>query len=325
MNQSSLQNSIFVVNEEPFCIWEIDFLKRNMEFLNGIDTEYFDYVLKVHLNSDDEKKASIALRTTLHHAMETFFSFLGAYIQAPTCAYAWIAKCSNRNLRDFVGQVGRPNNTLFTKLNIPQVTWENVAGLVFQRYMPNSERNKKTIQLFASLWQRLANEYRDQNNIDEYNSLKHGFRVRPGGFGLSAGLEHEYGVAPPAEEMQLLGKSDFGTSFLKIESIGKGDGNRSVRSRQMSVNWKIEKVALLIQLISMSINNIVSALKIVNGAKAEDCKFLRPQDDEEFDKPWHHSPGVTNCSLDFVIKDEEVTAITKEELLEKLRNKKRKS
>jgi hypothetical protein len=78
-----LQNSIFIVNEEPYCIWEVNLANRNNEFLDSIDTKYFDYILNVHLDSDDEKRAEIALRATLHHAMETMFLLLGAYIQAP--------------------------------------------------------------------------------------------------------------------------------------------------------------------------------------------------------------------------------------------------
>lgn len=43
-----MQNSIFVVNEEPYCILEVDLLERNNEFLDGIDTEYFDSSCSLH-------------------------------------------------------------------------------------------------------------------------------------------------------------------------------------------------------------------------------------------------------------------------------------
>ncbi len=119
-----MQNSIFVVNEEPYCIWEVDIAERNSEFLEGIDTEYFNYLLNVYLESEDEKRAAIALRATLHHAMETMFSLLGAYIQAPNCSYAWIAKCSNKDLRMLVKNIGSYHNTLYTRLNIERVSWE---------------------------------------------------------------------------------------------------------------------------------------------------------------------------------------------------------
>jgi len=131
-------------------------------------------------------------------------------------------------------------------------------------------------------------------------------------------------LRPLLKKCSCWGGSDFGTSFFKIESIGGGNGNRSIRSRRVAINWKIEKVILLTQLVSMSINNLVVALKIANGTKANTCKFLRPQNDEDFEKPWEYSPGVINCSIDFVINDDEVRAITKKKLLEKLENKNKK-
>lgn len=313
-----MQNSIFVVNEEPYCIWEIDMAERNGEFLDGIDAKYFDYLLDVHLESKDEKRAAIALRSTLHHAMETMFSLLGAYIQAPNCAYAWIAKCSNSDLRQLVKHIGGYHNTMYTRLNIEQVSWDSVSKLIFQCYKPGTKRNTEITKLFSSLWQRLATEFIDTNHVDEYNSIKHGFRIRAGGFSLAVGLEHEYGVAPPADEMKMIGSSDHGSTFFKIEPIGTLKRNRSIRSKRTSLNWKLDKVALLIQLVSMSITNIVSALKIANGAGAGTCQFLRPEEDADFDKPWSYSPGVTSCNMDFVINDSDVVATTRKELLEKL-------
>jgi hypothetical protein len=292
-----VQSSIFVVNDEPYCIWELDILERNREFLNGIDTEYFDYVLKVHVEANDEKRASIALRTTLHHAIETMFSLIGAYIQAPDCVYAWIAKCTNKDLREVVKKIGDFQNNLFTKLKLEKISWDHVSESVFRCYLPGTEKNRQTVQSFASFWKRLASEYIDQTHIDEYNSIKHGFRIRSGGFALAIGLEHKYGVSPPPEEMKTIGKSDFGSTFFKIEPIGGKKRNRSLRSRRISLNWSIEKTILLIQLVSMSITNITSALKIINGAKAGTCKFVRPQEDSDFETPWSFSTGIASCNI----------------------------
>jgi len=318
-----VQNSIFVVNEEPYCIWEVDLLERNNDFLDGIDTEYFDYLFKVHTEADDEKRASIALRTTLHHAIETMFSLLGAYIQAPNCVHAWIAKCSNKDLRALVEKISGYRNNIFTKLNIEKVTWECVAEYIFRGYLPGTEKNKDTVQLFASFWNRLAHEYIDKDHIDEYNSIKHGFRIKSGGFTLAVGLEHEYGVSPPPEEMKLVGKSDYGTTFFRIESIGEGKGNRSLRSRRIQLNWAIEKTTLLLQLVSMSIKNIKSALKIANGAEAGTCEFVRPQDDTIFEKAWSYSPGVTSCNLDYDLPEEKIVSVTKKELIERINDAKK--
>ena len=71
----------------------------------------------------------------------------------------------------------------------------------------------------------------------------------------------------------------------------------------------------------MSINNVVTALKIANGAKSGTCKFLRPQEDTDFEKPWQYTPGVTSCNMDFVIDEAQVIPITRKELLDKLSGK----
>lgn len=311
----TLQNTIIVVNKEPYCIWEVDLEKRNLEFIEGIDVDYFEYLLNLHLNSEDEKRASIALRTTLHHAVETFFSLLGAYIQAPDCVYAWVAKCSNTELRSLVKRVADGDSSLFTKLNLERVSWESLAELVFQRYLPDTERAETTIKSFAKVWNLLANEFLDDKNIDEYNSLKHGFRVRSGGFSLAVGIEHEYGVPPPSEEIQSLGGSEHGTTFIRLEPVGEIKNNRSLRSRKLSLNWKLEKVILQLQLVSASIVNIVSALKIANDIKASECKFSVFQEEDDYEKPWSFSPGVVSLNVDFSLDETKIIPLTKKQLM----------
>jgi len=313
-----MQSSIFLVHEEPYCIWEVDIPERNNEFLDGIDTDFFNYIVETNSNADDEKRASIALRSALYHAMETMFSLLGAYIQAPDCTYAWIAKCSNSQLRDLVEKIKTPNNNIFTKLNIEEVSWDCVTKSVFQCYMPGTEKNETMVKEFSTFLNRTATEFIKKNHIDEYNSLKHGFRVRSGGFSLSLGTMHEYGVSPPEEKMMSLGKSDYGTSFFTTEAIGKRKGNRSIRSRRASINWSIENTILHLQLISMAIGNITSALKVANGAKAGTCQFHRPQQDSDFQRPWSITTGISSCNMDYVIHEEEIITATKSEILEKI-------
>jgi len=313
-----IQNSIFVVNDEPYCLWEVDIRDRNIEFLNGLDPDYFQYLVSIHINADDEKRASIALRVTFHHAIETLFSLIGAYVQAPDCAYAWIGKCSNLELRKFVQRIRNMEPGIFTKLTIASVTWENIAQSVFHTYQPGSQRQADTVKCFSRLWLRLATEFTDPVQINEYNSLKHGFRVRSGGFALVAGVEHEYGVPPPADDMRLVGKSDYGMSFFKLETLGKDKGNRSLRSRRTSVNWSIERVVLLLQLCYFSIQNVIAALRFANGIAAENCKFLRPESGDDFDRPWQYSPGVTSLNIDHVINDHDTISLTRQELLDKI-------
>lgn len=314
-----MDNVIIVVNDEPYTIWDVDITERNKEYLQAIDVDYFQYLNETYQKSDDEKRASIALRASLHHATETLFSLIGALLQAPTAVYAWMPKCSNSDLRSIVKRINNKDDTLFVRYRFTRLSWEAISGVVFQWYLPGTDKQQRTIEQFSRLWQRLSYEFEDQDHIHEYNSIKHGFRIRSGGFALAIGEEKEYGVAPPASEMKLIGKSDYGTSFFVLKEVGGIKGNRSLTSRRVSLNWKFEKVVLLLQLVTMSINNVTSALKCLNGAEAGQCKFLRPVEDSDFSNPWTHSPGVTSCNFDFVIDESTVPKTGRKELLESIK------
>ena len=172
-----------------------------------------------------------------------------------------------------MSRINAKDKTLIVRYKLKRLTWQEIARIVFNSYLPGTDKQQKTIELFAVLWQRLSHEYLDVNHINEYNCIKHGLRLRAGGFSLAVGEEKEYGVSPPPSEMQMIGHSAYGSSFFVLKPVGDIKGNRSVTSRRFSLNWKIEKVTLLLQLVSMSINNITSALMIVNGIKPEICKF----------------------------------------------------
>lgn len=315
-----MQSSIFAVNDEPYCLWEVDIASRTRTFLDGIDTDYFDYVLKAHTNTEDEKRGLLAIRLSLHHSIETMFSLLGAFVQAPDCPYAWIAKCSNTELREFIARVSKEDASLITKLNIPPINWTSIASAVFSTYQPGTDRQKCTIKCFARLWGALTEEFLNQAHIDEYNALKHGFRARPGGFTLAFGIEPVYGISPPDAEMKTLGQSDFGATFLKIEWFGSGNGGRHIRSRKTSVNWSLERVVLLQQLVYMSINNVVSALKVVNNYAPSTCRFLRPENDSDFEQPWTYTTGVASINIDYALDESLLPTLTKADLLSILRD-----
>lgn len=316
-----MQSSIFAVNDEPYCLWEFDLMARTRAFLDGIDPDYFEYVLQTHTNTADEKRSVVALRLSLHHATETLFTLLGAFVQAPDCPYAWIAKCSNQKLREFAERVSREDASLITKLNIPSTSWASVANAIFATYQPETERQKDVIRCFAQFWRTLSGELVNQSTIDEYNALKHGFRTRPGGFALAIGVESADGESPPDTEMQTIGQSKFGATFFNIEPFGSAKVTRHIRSRQISVNWSVERIVLLQQLVYMSINNVISALKVVNGYAPSTCRFLCPDDITAFEEPWTYSPGVTSINFDSVLDESLLPEVTKADLLTKLRTK----
>lgn len=312
-----MQNSLFMINDEPYCLWEHDIKERNLEFLKGFDTEFFEYLLHCHINQDDDQRASLALAICLHHGLETLFSLLGAYIQAPDCVYAWIGKYRTNDLRELVSKVNSGKG-VSTKLRIERVSWRHVAELVFASYGTDAKRKTDTAKLFADTWTRLSHDFLDTVKSDQYNSMKHGFRVSPGGFKFAVGLESTYGVSPPPEEMQVIGHSEYGATFFKVEKIGTDKSNRSLRTRRTSLNWSIERMTGQIQLIQMSINNIISSLMVLNGAPPGTCKFIRPVDDDAFLAPWLYNTGVGSVNFDFCVDESNTVRTTKKMILKAL-------
>jgi hypothetical protein len=73
---------------------------------------------------------------------------------------------------------------------------------------------------------------------------------------------------------------------------------------------------LLNQATYISINNIVSALRVANGFPAGECQFLRPESQDDFLKPWQYSPGVTNMNWKSVADASNCRSLSKQELLE---------
>jgi len=65
----------------------------------------------------------------------------------------------------------------------------------------------------------------------------------------------------------------------------------------------------------MSIGNVTSYLRILNGDKPEDCTFHNPTDASAFDAPWAKSPGVTNVNFDTVIEPNDISPLSPDEIL----------
>ncbi len=321
----SVQNTIFSVDDEPYCLWEVNIKERNNEYLDSIDHGFFEYLGVINfeeIEGDEKKRAATAIRMAYFQGIETLFLLIGALIQGHDCVYAWVAKCMSGDLREIVRKISKGTNAIKGKVKIELYTWESIAKVVFAYAYPEEAKIEETAKAYAKVWGILAQEYLNKTNTMEYNSIKHGIRARSGGFGLAVGVEVEYGKPAPKENMKSLGHSEFGSSFFALERVGesKGSKNRSYKSRRHSVNWNPESLVLQLQLISMSIGNLVSILKILNGAAAGTVKFTRPVDIEDFEKPWKNSVGVISCSMDFNVDERVARSVTKEELL-KVNNK----
>ena len=190
----------------------------------------------------------------------------------------------------------------------------------------NPDRLNQARKLFADLWLKFAGDFTDKLNAKEYNSIKHGLRVRSGGFSLKIGREHEYGVPPPEKEMMLMGSSEFGTSFFLAEKISGAPPQRKdphFRVHRWAISWDAEAMAYGLNLIAMSIKNVVSFLKISNGVDPKTVQFTRPAEDDYFCKPWERSSDVLSIGMDSVVPEGSIYRASEEEILKLLGKKKK--
>jgi len=310
---SSPKGYLFLVVEEPFCVWSRDLRAQSLDFLRGLDPTYFAYLAKVHGErlDEDAQQAAVALRTAYHHGLEAFFALLFAALQAPDAPFAWIHRAWPKHLRYLVSAVNS-DATIPNKLGLEYVTWEKLSERVNLFRYDDPLKLAETQQLFASLWRSFAHDLTNQHHTDEYNGIKHGFRTHSGGFGLAVGIESTPGVPAPEENMRLVGSSKFGTSYLTVTPLGAKTPHFYMRSH--SLNWSPACMISALQLAGMSINNVISCLRLRNGVPGTEVTFLRAEDSAAFDAPWQDSIGVTYMGLGETIDEREVALLSKEEL-----------
>jgi len=287
-----LEARFFAVGTEPYCVWDWELGQRNLEYLESLDPDYFDYVGRAnlpHLKSDDpeeRRRAATAVRIAYHHGLESFFALLFATLQSPWCVAGWMQVYSPAGLREMVMAVDpglwgrgeqRKQVRAFREKLLPYVwlrprsllRWQGISRAVLPL---NADEQKvaEVQKLFGSLWQGFAKDLVNDAFVSEYNSLKHGLRAGFGGFYMRIGLESVPGEPAPAEAMRSLGSSEHGSSFFtprtfvehpteKDKKARPGRGRDShFRIRRQALNWDPEGLCEALSLVSVSIRNVRS-------------------------------------------------------------------
>lgn len=324
-----MQHSIFLVDDTPYCAWGWELQKTNLEFLDHIDPTYFEYQANTHfanLEGENKSQAATALRTSYHHGLESFFALICAALQAPDCVVGWFEKYQVHQIRKLVSRITSESDLISNKLGLGQVSWEALSLCINKFAYPGEDKLRDTQRLFGKLWGRLAQEYLNEVNSKEYNHIKHGMRAKPGGFFLRYGKEHEEGVVPSSEEMTTLGGSKFGSYFFVADRVKDAPRTKGTdphfRLIGRGVNWDPKSQAQALCLIALSIQNVISFLKIFNGVNPQEVGFSRPEDSDYFEQPWKRSMGVVSMSMDFFpVHEEHITRYSEGQLREQLKVK----
>lgn len=309
-----MQYSKFAVDETPWCVWDWELQNQNLNFIESVDPHYFTYLARLfaHSEDDQEHSAALALRSAYSHGLETLFAFLFASLQAPDCVIGWLHKYEIYNLKNLLKKVGN-RQLINTKVNLSSISWQNIADGLLLFSLDDKDKEKRIKQKFAFLWKKLAEDYLGASFTPEYNSIKHGFRAKSGGFWVAFGREDVAGVPAPADHMHLFGKTEFGSTFFEVVPLDKGKHN--FRLLKHSRGWKLERFYFGLHLISDSLQNILSFLKIANGVDPSSVEFVWASPESLFDEPWKEYPNLSGISMNSIIEPEHITPFNNDEIL----------
>lgn len=318
--------SRFVIFNRAVCVWDMNMRQLNTDYIKSIDFEYFRFIAEQNLqlinNPESDKKeklyASINLRNSYSMGLETMFALIGALLQAPDCVVGWMMKYKISELHSLVKTIHSylPIKTKFSKVKLQG--WESIMRIIFGYFPKNVEQNiDEIISNYAQTIASFASEYSSQKFNNEYNSIKHGFRIRAGGFKLALKLASKDGKEIENSKWISLLDSEFGTSFYFEEKLK--DSSNNIRIKNLSINWQPENFYNALYLISYIIENIKTFLCLVHKIDGV-SKQYRYIDNEHYSSAWQNMQGTGDGSLDLGFDYNAVKILSAEEIKSVYRN-----
>ncbi len=295
-----------IVSKHPFLIDDralvfVGTSRENLDFLKGIDPEYWRYQAAVHksaIGSDDEgqrQRAATALRVAYGHGVEALVALLGAFVQAPTYPLGWISSYRNLELRSVAKRLQTGVPALPGQL--APATWPSIAAEVF-RYVLKDLRTELSCR-FAAVWEYFADRFLEDTFEPEYNTLKHGMRSLVGGFKIALGPDTT-DLSPSTPDQHapqaLVGVAEYGSTFNLHRRI-EGTSHSFEFHERASQAWVPSQFVAGLDLVAVSVRNIVSRLLIVAGEEPVDVRFEWPEDTDAYERCWKPAPSISTVSF----------------------------
>ncbi|TRZ84618.1 hypothetical protein D4R89_13300 [bacterium] len=303
-----MEKVLFYVGEKPYAVWGRDIAEKNGQFLKNYDTRQFEYLAKVHMaqvDTENAQQAATALRTAYGLAQEALFSIIGAALQAPKCVFGWLYRYREPDIelviRGIEGSAKIPN------LLRGALTWQSLSNEIHKGLvLPDRAKEKEIKSRFAIFWDYISAEFMDKKLRNEYNCAKHGLRLQPGGFRIGLGIQAKPNVPIPIDKLNWTQKSRFGSTTLSLEKISQNKDLVDYSVREDSRNWDIDSLTGRIQLIAMSINNVISFLRTINGQKHTCQQYSWPEDLAYFDLVWESDCDINSLSVDARVTENDI-------------------
>lgn len=314
-NQDHLwRGTPIIIDDNPMVFWDRDNSRTQVDFLKSIDPTYFRYLASIHesqLEGEDGLSAAVALRVTYSHAVESLFAFIGAAIQAPRCPAGWLLMYKNADLKNLIEKIS-DREPFLSKWNLERAGWREVAGVVLPWSTDDDDGNELR-DASTRFWKSLAHEIVDKSFTDEYNSLKHGLRVRSGEWFLNIGAEDVPGTPPPPERMRQMASSRFGSNYLRALPLKKYHWS----FEDQRVNWNPAVFARRIPLVVDGIDNVLTLLKNIHGVPLEELSvsFITHEAVSQALTDTDHSSSM-KFAFRHRIDPETIASPTREDILE---------
>ena len=277
-------------------IWGHDLAIDNANFLERMDANlYFrtahgiiarpdaDSVGDTPDDDQNRKDVSSLSRLLWHHGIETLVMVLGAYMQAPSVAHAYLLKCKTEDATQLARLLLNDTKPRYNRLAGAALSLTSLLnGIHRSAAWPDHDT---VIARFARALRNMLRDYADEKHRWEYNSIKHGLRAIHGRFAIAFGLEEVPGVPASPETMEMVGFSRDASFFdvaKPLRNASKHASKVHFLTEKVSVAWSLEKVLCELQLLSLMLHNTVSALRIAGGAAPGAVTFNKIADDEAF-------------------------------------------
>jgi hypothetical protein len=321
----SLQNLKFVVNEKPYCVWDFDLKNKNREFIQNFEVNHFEFLSNLFENlwnneeDDNNKQAlSIEIRRSYSLALETFFSILGAALQAPDCIPGYLAKYRLSDLRNLVKRIYNSEKFL-SRFDLENFDFISISKFIHFIEIDDEKKLNQIVEQYGILWKRFAQDFLDDKLSKEYNSMKHGFRTKSGGFSVSIGKQKPPNKSADPKDMKSFGGSTYGAQYFLDENYDKSGMNFTLSINLQ--NWNPENFINGLQLISFSLNNIFSFLKQFENFCSGETKYIVPSDLSGFDAPWKIPIPAANVAIKEKFDSKCIKLCSKDDILKNMKIK----
>lgn len=243
---------LIFIGKRPFRIWRGESPFRDEDLLLGMQPDLHVEAceaLRRTLDSDPkDERATLAIRLHYGLAQESFFALLFAVLQAPEVPTAWLLLYRTPDVLGLLERFEKAKD-LPSVLQCPVPgSWESLAETLVPRSTLDDAVSRERIQRLGRFWAEWAAEQTSPDMRAEFNSLKHGLRLRSASPFISIGGHQIEG-------------DEHGSWFATAECSGP-----DILMRLSGRSWSAPTLLARMRLMALSSHNLLAMLRLLHRA-----------------------------------------------------------